>query len=54
MSPFGSSFVAIVALASAPAAAAQVQPKKDLQELEPVEITTQPPQTVELKQLDAA
>jgi DNA recombination protein RmuC len=31
-----------------------IQPKKDLQELEPVEITTQPPQTVELKQLDAA
>ena len=31
-----------------------IQPKKELQELDPVEITTQPPQTVELKQLDAA
>jgi DNA recombination protein RmuC len=31
-----------------------IQPKKELQELDPVEITTQPPQTAEIKQLDAA
>ena len=31
-----------------------ILPKKELQELDAVEITTQPPQTVELKQLDAA
>ena len=31
-----------------------IQPKKELQELDPVEISAQPPQTVELKQLDAA
>lgn len=31
-----------------------ILPKKELQELDPVEISAQPPQTVELKQLDAA
>jgi DNA recombination protein RmuC len=31
-----------------------ILPKKELQELDPVEISAQPPQTAELKQLDAA
>jgi DNA recombination protein RmuC len=31
-----------------------IQPKKELQELDPVEISAQPPQTAEIKQLDAA
>jgi DNA recombination protein RmuC len=31
-----------------------ILPKKELQELDPVEITTQPPQAFEIKQLDAA
>jgi len=31
-----------------------ILPKKELQELEPVEISAQPPQTAEIKQLDAA
>jgi len=31
-----------------------ISPKKELQELDPVEISAQPPQTAEIKQLDAA